>query len=274
MPTTPDEYNQAQIANGSLTPARITELVYGWQERHGLTIDGKAGAGQTIPSIDAAIAARRAPPPPPPPAPPIADADDARLRDAGARAVQYALAYFNRNIIDPEMEDYSPLAIGSRVAIDEMLTTVRWTWEVPYNGNPQIAWCIIFVASCWAKAGLDPIWLQSYFASTLRLMTWARYARWDAKSPANVRPAAGPFRLVADCNRDTTTLPFRPRAGDIVIVGRDNDPPEGRHGRRGVGLEPAHRCHVVERGHADPVRRAARPVAARQHLVDLAAAPR
>jgi N-acetylmuramoyl-L-alanine amidase-like protein len=62
-----NDFNAFQLANKVLKIEHVTELVTFWQEHHpGLTIDGKAGATQTIPSIVKAIA-RRDPAPPPGP---------------------------------------------------------------------------------------------------------------------------------------------------------------------------------------------------------------
>jgi len=61
------------------------------------------------------------------------------------------------------------------------------------------------------------------------------------------------------------------RAGARAVRGAL--PPRGaRHGRRDLGLEPHRRFDVVERGHGNPVRRAAAHAAARQHLLDAAPA--
>lgn len=46
------DYNAKQIASGKLTPEHIATLVAFWQSQHDLSVDGKAGDGQTIPSIN------------------------------------------------------------------------------------------------------------------------------------------------------------------------------------------------------------------------------
>lgn len=62
-----NDFNAFQLANHVLKIEHVTELVTFWQEQHeGLTVDGKAGSAQTIPSILKAIAKRNAPPPPGP----------------------------------------------------------------------------------------------------------------------------------------------------------------------------------------------------------------
>lgn len=59
-----DDFNTFQLANKVLKIEHITELVTFWQENHpGLSVDGKAGGQETIPSIAKAIAKRNAPPP-------------------------------------------------------------------------------------------------------------------------------------------------------------------------------------------------------------------
>lgn len=60
-----DDFNAFQLANKVLKVEHITELVTFWQESHpGLTVDGKAGGAETIPSIAKAIAKRNPPPAP------------------------------------------------------------------------------------------------------------------------------------------------------------------------------------------------------------------
>jgi hypothetical protein len=56
-----DRFNDTQLVNGALQMRHITELVTYWQETHELSVDGKAGTQQTIPSIEAAIAKRSQP---------------------------------------------------------------------------------------------------------------------------------------------------------------------------------------------------------------------
>lgn len=59
MTTAADDFNAFQLANKVLKIEHITELVTFWQDNHpGLTVDGKAGEQQTIPSIMKAIAQR------------------------------------------------------------------------------------------------------------------------------------------------------------------------------------------------------------------------
>lgn len=68
-----DDFNVFQLANKVLKVEHVTELVTFWQEQHpGLTVDGKAGGQETIPSIVKAIAKRNPGPKP--------GADDIRIQ--------------------------------------------------------------------------------------------------------------------------------------------------------------------------------------------------
>ncbi len=148
------------------------------------------------------------------------------LTRAGELAVQEALRLWNLDIYDPAKSDKSPHANESRSHINDMLKACGWTWEVPYLGDAQMEWCGIFAGACWRAAGLDPKWLATYFPSTYRLDVWARYRTFNDKNP-NPRPTSD-HRLLAELNAHSTTLPFEPRAGDIVMIG-DGWPSMGDH---------------------------------------------
>jgi hypothetical protein len=153
---------------------------------------------------------------------------DADLEAAGRAAIAEAARLWQLDIIDPEPTDLSERADKSREQIDSMLRACGWTWQIPYKGNRQLEWCGVFAGACWKAAGLDPRWLLSYFSSTYRLDIWARYFTFDAKSP-NPKPAAGvQRRRIGDMDRNTTVLPFEPRAGDILLIG-DGTPKYGDH---------------------------------------------
>lgn len=149
-----------------------------------------------------------------------------RLEAAGRAAVAKAVEYWSRDIIDPARNDYSPRAVVSRAAINEIVHAGGWTW-IDYRGDGDLEWCGLFVATCWRAAGLDPKWLAAYFSSTYRLDLWARYRDFDEKRP-NPKPVTGPWRLLAELDRDSTTLPFAPRAGDILMIG-DGQPRSSDH---------------------------------------------
>ncbi len=149
------------------------------------------------------------------------------LTKAGELALARAQAWWASNIFDPKRNDDSPQAKTSRAAIDEMLADCGWTWEIPYKGDGQVEWCGIFAGSCWRSAGLDPTWLATFFASTLRLEAWANYRPWNqTKNPPPAR--AEDRRLVASYGPTSTKLAFAILPGDIVIVG-DGTPAAGDH---------------------------------------------
>lgn len=149
-----------------------------------------------------------------------------RLEDAGRTAIEQAAKLWTSDIIDPARNDYSPLGTHSRAAINGIVNAGGWTW-INYRGDGDLEWCGLFAGACWRAAGLDPKWLATYWASTYRLDVWARYRDFDAKHP-NPRSAAGPWRLVAELGTESTSLPWEPRAGDILMIG-DGQPAMGDH---------------------------------------------
>ncbi len=149
------------------------------------------------------------------------------LAHAGELALAEAVRLWSLDVYDPPRSDKTPRGIASRAVIDSILLASCWSWEVPYKGDgigPE--WCGLFAGACWRAAGIDPKWLATYFASTWRLDCWARYEAFDAAHP-NPRPATDP-RLMAVLDAHSTSIPFRPRAGDILIIG-DGQPPTGDH---------------------------------------------
>jgi hypothetical protein len=148
-----------------------------------------------------------------------------RLAAAGRAAVVEAAKLWQSDIVDPPRNDYSPRGVMSRHAINKIVHAGGWTW-IEYRGDGDVEWCGLFVAACWRAAGIDPKWLASYFASTYRLDLWARYRTFNDKP--NPRPAQGPHRLLAELGRESTSLPWDPRAGDILMIG-DGQPVFGDH---------------------------------------------
>lgn len=147
--------------------------------------------------------------------------------DAGSRAVTEALRLWNLDVYDPKRNDLSDAANHSRKVIDDILRAAGWHWQVPYKGDGQVEWCGLFAAACWRAAGLDTKWLATYFASTYRLDVWARYRDFNPDKP-NRKPAEGPHRLMAELDERSTSLPFEPQAGDILMIG-DGQPAMGDH---------------------------------------------
>jgi hypothetical protein len=149
------------------------------------------------------------------------------LADAGLRAVAEATRLWQADVFDPQRSDKSAAADHSRKIIDEILMASGWEWQVPYKGDGQVEWCGLFAAACWRAAGLDTKWLATYFASTYRLDTWARYRDFNPDRP-NKKPEQGPYRLLAEFTDLSTDVPFEPQAGDILMIG-DGSPVMGDH---------------------------------------------
>jgi hypothetical protein len=148
------------------------------------------------------------------------------LVEAGKAAVVEALRMWHLDVIDPKASDHSERAESSRKVIDEILTASGWPWQVPYKADGQVEWCGLFVGACWRHAGIDPKWLATFFPSTYRLDTWARYRSFGDKP--NKKPATGPYRLLVELTPQSTALPWAPREGDILIIG-DGSPAAGDH---------------------------------------------
>jgi len=157
----------------------------------------------------------------------VAGAAVTDIASAGNQALVEALLLFHRDVYDPPVSDQSAAGNASRHVIEEICTSAGWIWEVPYKGINQVEWCGLFAGACWHAAGLDPKWLATYFASTYRIDAWANYEAFDAKHP-NPRPKDGPYRLIANLDQSSTTLPFTPMPGDILMIG-DGHPAFGQH---------------------------------------------
>lgn len=171
------------------------------------------------------------------------------MTDALARAGELAIAEAEQlwllDVSDPSARDQCAHAISSRAVITSIVEACGWTWEVPYRGNGQVEWCVMFAGACWRKAGLDPKWLAAFFASTMRLGAWARYLPWNEHQ--NPRPAGADLRLCAWLGRDSTSVPFEPRAGDILTIG-DGIPAEGDHCTIVVSYDPVARIFETLEG--------------------------
>lgn len=171
---------------------------------------------------------------------------DADLAAAGKEAVLEGLRLWSLDIIDPKRGDASELAQRSRGVIEDCLTACGWTWQVPYKGDGQVEWCGFFAGACWRAAGLDPKWLATYWASTYRLDQWASYRTFNERNP-NPAPATGPRRLMARLDPWSTSLPFVPREGDILLIG-DGSPASGDHICVVTGWIPEKRTFLTVEG--------------------------
>lgn len=144
------------------------------------------------------------------------------------------------DVIDPAPGSKDPRADESLEVINEIIAANGWGANTRYvaNGPPQ--WCGMTAGYAWRKAGLEPSWLQSYWASTYRLGLWARYQRFSATAKANPPPAD--LRDVRKFGRlaPGKAVPFAPRRGDVLIVG-DGKPAEGDHVTIVMGYDEARR---------------------------------
>ncbi len=147
------------------------------------------------------------------------------LTRAGELAIEEAERLWAMDVYDPKWIDKSPPASASRRVIEEVIQRAGWGWTLPYRG-PEPQWCGLYAAACWIKAGLDPKWTATYWASTYRLTTWARYIRFSAKHP-NPKPLNDDRRLIVKLEPGEP-LAFESRPGDVVIVG-DGEPDAGDH---------------------------------------------
>jgi hypothetical protein len=134
------------------------------------------------------------------------------LETAGRHAVEIAAARWRLNIYDPRQSDKSDDAQRCRNQIDGYIRDgLGWTWEPPYAGDGDFEWCGAFAATCWL--GIKSQLRKTYFASTYRL---DRYARGGSVN--GERNAKGE-RLIAELDEHSTSLPWEPRAGDILLIG-------------------------------------------------------
>jgi hypothetical protein len=161
-----------------------------------------------------------------PPAEPAPSSDALQL--AGERAMDYLEALWRRDVYDPRRGDASENAERCRAIIAGIVARVGWGWALKdgvYVG-PEPQWCGLTQADAWREAGIDPQWLATFWASTLRMAKWFRYEDWNGKS-AGVRPAIGARMIVpGGAGGFPDGSPFR--RGDVVIVG-DGNPAEGDH---------------------------------------------
>lgn len=138
---------------------------------------------------------------------------------AGQRAAAEMERLWRLDVIDPPLGSKDPRAPHSLDEITRIIKRNGWAWSLPtgryeHNGSPQ--WCGMTAGDAWATAGLDPVWLATWFASTDRLVAWGRYERWNDKR--NLRPTNGDLRVCVPLVPGKAPT-VEPRPGDIVIVG-------------------------------------------------------
>lgn len=134
------------------------------------------------------------------------------LKATGENAVTEAASQWHNDIYDPRKNDTTIDALASKHAIDTFIHEgLGWTWEPPYAGDGSFEWCGAFAAFCWR--GIKPELRKTYFASTYRLDRYARYQSVGGEKNN------GAGRLIAELDERSTSLPWAPRAGDILTIG-------------------------------------------------------
>ncbi len=144
------------------------------------------------------------------------------LEIAGQRAANEALRLWALDIVDFPITSSNPRTAECLATISDIIRFCGWLPAGGYLGGrsaPQ--WCGITAGWCWAHAGLDPRWLQVWFASTMRLVAWACYQSWNEHK--NPRPPVAADRRLYQGLHPGAGLSFTPRAGDVVIVGDGRD---------------------------------------------------
>lgn len=134
------------------------------------------------------------------------------LEATGRMAVSRAAAFWCLGIYDPRRTDETTQGRTCKAQIDTFIRSdLGWTWEPPYAGDGAFEWCGAFAAACWNT--IKPAIRKTYFASTYRLDRYARYAS------VNGEKNRGSGRLLAELDEHSTSLPWEPRAGDILTIG-------------------------------------------------------
>jgi hypothetical protein len=157
------------------------------------------------------------------------------LVHAGVLAAAAAERAWKLDIFDPPKGSKHSRAPECLGVINGIIRRAGWGFATPYRGNGQPQWCGMFAADCWRDAGIDPTWFATYWASTYRLLLWARYKRFSATAKANPAPADPSDRRLA-VNLEAGLVDVTPRPGDIVIVG-DGEPDEGDHITVAMGFD-------------------------------------
>lgn len=133
------DYNRKQIADGVLTPEHVTELVTYWQATHGLEPDGRAGPGETIPSIEASATSRARTQPAPVPSFVIDIRRTASTRHVGPKRARSAVTgiclHQTACVLGERPERYE--TVGAHIGITRS-GKVIWMHsfeDVVYHGN-------------------------------------------------------------------------------------------------------------------------------------------
>lgn len=143
-----------------------------------------------------------------------AAATDADLSALGTLTMIDAHDVWAEDIFDPKSSDRSADAARCRAVIDDCIRGdqgLSWSWEDAYKGDGDFEWCGAFAARCWR--GLKERVRRLYFASTYRLDRYGSYR------PVDHEANTGAGRLYAQLDEHSTSLPFEPRAGDLLLIG-------------------------------------------------------
>lgn len=151
------------------------------------------------------------------------------IEECGQKALAKMLELFKEDVTNPANGDMSLNARCSRAVINGILDACGWTWPEVYPYHHTVQYCCLTAGAAWKSVGLNPCWLTTFFASTMRLDAWANYEPWNEHQ--NPHPSGIPtdeWRKVANYDAHSTSIVFDPLPGDIVLIG-DGDPAAGDH---------------------------------------------
>lgn len=168
---------------------------------------------------------------------PLSEDAGARLARAGELASAEMERLWKLDIIDPKIGAKGPLVEHSLAEINRIIVRNGWGRPGEYKGNGPPQWCGMTAGDAWATAGLDPASLRVFWASTDRLIAWARYESFNGHR--NVpRPKSGARGCVKlERGKAPAVLP---RPGDVVLVGTGKRP-AGDHVTVNMGYDAATR---------------------------------
>jgi len=157
------------------------------------------------------------------------------LHDAGEAAAREAERLWRLDIFDPPRGSQGPRAAESLRVISDIIRNAGWSWSLPYLQNGPPEWCGMFAAKCWK---VDPKWFATYWASTYRMLLWARYKSFSPAHP-NPPPPPGVERRLLVQIVSRNSFSSAPRRGDIIIVGTGSGDDPGDHITINMGYNPA-----------------------------------
>jgi hypothetical protein len=174
------------------------------------------------------------------------------VETCGKLAMRTLLDLWSLDVIDPRHTDRSENADRCRaIILDIIQNGGGWRWVTEYTGDGSQGneqWCGFTQAKAWAP-WVSEATRRTWWASTYRLDAWASYRDLEisGKVYKNPKPASGPLRLYARLDEHSTSLPFTPQVGDILIVG-DGKPAYGDHICGVLGYDPKRRVFSTVEG--------------------------